>query len=80
MKYLVMTHFHFSYLREFWMFEKSEENELMFIAENMQAKICMQDEKVVFQGEAGDMVFILIQGSVDVEIRESADERFTATV
>lgn len=35
MKYLVMKHFHFSYLREFWMFEKSQANELMFIAENM---------------------------------------------
>ena len=32
----------------------------MFIAENMEAKICMQDERVVYQGEVGDMVFILI--------------------
>ena len=52
----------------------------MFIAENMEAKICMQDERVVFQGEVGDMVFILIQGSVDVELRQSADEQFSASV
>lgn len=62
------------------MFEKAEENEIMFIAKNMKAAIYMEDEKIVFQGDVGNMVYIINTGTVVAQLRQSALDNFTATV
>ena len=62
------------------MFEKAEQNEIMFIAQNMKAAIFVEDEKIVYQGDVGRMVFIINSGTAVAQLRQSALDNFTGTV
>ena len=51
----------------------------MFIAQNMKAGIFIEDEKIVYQGDVGNMVYFINTGSVIVQLRQSALDKVTAT-
>ena len=46
----------------------------------MKAAIYVEDEKIVYQGDVGKMVYIMINGTVVAQLRQSAIDNFTASV
>lgn len=55
-----------------WIFEKAQEDEIMFIASNLKTKVCMADEKVIIRGDITDDVFFILSGTVDIRMQENS--------
>ena len=58
--YKVIKQFYSNILKEFWMFKKSTDVEIMFIVLCMKPQIAICDETIMVQGEPGDRIFIIL--------------------
>lgn len=74
--YKVIKQFYSGIMKEFWMFKTSTDVEIMFIVLCMKPQIAICDETIVVQGEPGDRIFIILQGSVSVMIRKRNFEHY----
>lgn len=73
-KYLVKRNATYGLISNMSIFEKVQEDELMFIAMNLKTKVCMLHEKVIIQGDFTTDVFFILSGTVDVKIQENSIE------
>lgn len=71
LKYVVINRLFFQILKNNWLFEKAEENEVTFIARYMRAQISITDDVLLIQGDAAINMFIITDGSVSVFLKES---------
>jgi hypothetical protein len=55
----VMNTIHYDELKKFWIFEKSEHNEIMFIARLMKASISVPNEVIINQGDSSDKMYFI---------------------
>ena len=70
MSYEVDRQFKFKILRDFWMFEKAHQNELMFIVSLLEGSLCSPGEKIIQQGEKADKLYMIMFGNCDVFINK----------
>mmetsp|Transcript_16633 Transcript_16633/g.25641 ORF Transcript_16633/g.25641 Transcript_16633/m.25641 type:complete len:100 (+) Transcript_16633:1608-1907(+) len=63
-------------IRQFNIFSKSQEFEIMYIASLMRARVTVAKETVISQGDMGDLLYIVVEGQVNVLLREPIMHRY----
>ena len=53
-----------------WMFEKAEQQEIMYITQRMQARLSVNEEQIITQGDIAQNVFFILKGKVHVSLTE----------
>jgi CRP-like cAMP-binding protein len=61
---------HLNQLRKIWLFEKTEQSEVMFIAHLMRASISVPDEMVIKQGDTAIRIYFIVMGKVQILINQ----------
>lgn len=59
---------HLNQLKKIWLFEKSEQSEVMFIAQLMRASISVPDEMIIKQGDSALRIYFITMGKVQIMI------------
>ena len=62
---------HLNQLKKIWLFEKSEQSEVMFIAQLMRASISVPDEMIIKQGDSALRIYFITMGKVQIMISQS---------
>tara|TARA_B110001450_G_C17220744_1_gene319331 strand:- start:137 stop:454 length:318 start_codon:yes stop_codon:yes gene_type:complete len=69
--YELLSQYYFDTMKSFWIFKNSNQNEIMYIANQMQLKIFMNNERVITQGENDKQLYIIMIGKVNVYLKNS---------
>lgn len=70
MRYQVIQHVYYEKIHRMWMFEKAEQQEIMYIAQRMQARLSVNEEQIITQGDIAHHVFFILKGKVHVSLTE----------
>ena len=67
--YEVLSQYYFDTMKNFWVFKNSNQNEIMYIANQMKLKVFMINEKVIIQGANDKSLYIIMLGQVNVYMK-----------
>jgi len=56
-------------MKEFEIFRNSYANEIIFVAQQMETKIFMHEEKIITQDDFDKTLYVIIEGSASVFLR-----------
>ena len=68
-KYGALNSLFYEQLKRYWIFDNSSTDELMFIAHEMRPVLCIDDETIIYQNEAGSQAYIIAEGKVKIIIK-----------
>ena len=77
--YLTKRSFFYIHVSKMWIFEKAQEDEIMFIASNLKTIVCMADEKVIIRGDLTNDVYFILNGTVDIRLQENSTKDLAAS-